>query len=175
MYRSSVLGAVMTHHSTSSSSADRKLAERVPVPPPLIYAAAFVLGAAAEFVAPTPDLLPLPLAVAVGLVGGLAWLMLDPLAMWAFRRANTSVVPNTPAAALVRAGPYRYTRNPMYLGMAVLLASAGLAFGLLWVLVFLPVVVALVDRLVIRREEAHLERAFGDEYRNYRRNVRRWL
>ena len=63
----------------------------------------------------------------------------------------------------------------MYLGMLVLYAALSLALGLLWALVLLPVVFVILDRVVVRREEAYLERRFGEEYRAYRSRVRRWI
>ncbi len=80
-----------------------------------------------------------------------------------------------PSSALVTSGPYRFTRNPMYLGMASLYAGIALAFGLLWSLALLLVVLVVIDRGVIAREERYLERRFGDEYRLYKQQVRRWL
>ncbi len=79
------------------------------------------------------------------------------------------------SSALVTSGPYRFTRNPMYLGMASLYAGIALAFGLLWSLALLLAVLVVIDRGVIAREERYLERRFGDEYRIYKQQVRRWL
>jgi protein-S-isoprenylcysteine O-methyltransferase Ste14 len=80
-----------------------------------------------------------------------------------------------PTTALVTSGPYRLTRNPMYLGMAFLYAGLALSFGVTWSLAFLPLVLLAVDRLAILREEHYLEAKFGEEYRRYKARVRRWL
>jgi protein-S-isoprenylcysteine O-methyltransferase Ste14 len=85
------------------------------------------------------------------------------------------MVPMNPTTALVTSGPYRLTRNPMYLGMAFLYVALAFAFGVMWALVFLPAVLVVVDRFVIVREEPYLERKFGQAYREYRSRVRRWL
>jgi protein-S-isoprenylcysteine O-methyltransferase Ste14 len=146
----------------------------VRVPPPLIYLAGLMLGLGAERVISTPSL-PRPAAVAAGVLGGALAAALDGGAMRRFLRARTAMEPWKPASALVTGGPYRLTRNPMYLGMACLYTGLALAFGLLWSLALLPVVLVLVDRFVIVREERYLERRFGDSYRNYRAQVRRWL
>jgi protein-S-isoprenylcysteine O-methyltransferase Ste14 len=92
-----------------------------------------------------------------------------------FRVHRTAVFPNRPAAHIVRAGPYRFTRNPMYTGMTV--AYGGVAFLLndAWPLVLLPLVLVLLVRLVIAREERYLMSAFPTEYGEYQRQVRRWL
>ena len=109
------------------------------------------------------------------MIGAALWLALDGLAMVSFRRAGTSMVSMKPTTALVTSGPYRFTRNPMYLGMAFLYAAFALAFGLIWALATLPAVLIAVDRLIIAREEPYLGARFGDAYRDYRRRVRRWL
>jgi protein-S-isoprenylcysteine O-methyltransferase Ste14 len=144
------------------------------VPPPLVYAAGFLAGVGLESVAasPTP---PKALRVAAG-----AWSLavlgaLDTTATVRFVRSRTPIIPVRPAKRLVTDGPYRFTRNPMYLGMAGAYAGAAVATGVLWALPFLPAVVSVIDRQVIPREERHLAESFGDEYEDYRRKVRRWL
>jgi protein-S-isoprenylcysteine O-methyltransferase Ste14 len=146
----------------------------VKVPPPLIFVAGFLAGVAVEVVIPIAAL-SLALALTAALIGAAIWLALDGWAMLRFQRARTSIVPMRPTTALVTSGPYRVSRNPMYLGMAVLYVALALSLGVIWALVFLPVVILAVDRLAIAREEPYLERKFGDEYREYKRRVRRWL
>ena len=102
-------------------------------------------------------------------------LALDTTAMVRFVRNRTPVNPTRPATRLVTDGPYRFTRNPMYLGMAGAYIGIAVATGVLWALALLPVVVILMDRLVIPREERHLAQTFGEEYERYRGRVRRWL
>lgn len=100
------------------------------------------------------------------------------LTLWSlglFLRARTSPLPMRPATALVRSGPYRWTRNPMYLGLLLLYLGAALLFDVPWALLLSPLVVLLVGRLVIRREEKYLEERFGEEYRRYMGQVRRWI
>jgi protein-S-isoprenylcysteine O-methyltransferase Ste14 len=140
----------------------------------LIYIAGFLVGIALELAFPI-SALPLPLAVAAGVIGVAIWFALDGAAMMHFRRAGTSMVPIRPTTALVTSGPYGITRNPMYLGMAVLYAALALSLGVIWALAVLPLVIIAVDRLVIAREEPYLERKFGEPYREYKRRVRRWL
>jgi protein-S-isoprenylcysteine O-methyltransferase Ste14 len=144
------------------------------VPPPVYYLAAFLIGVALEFVFPT-NWPPLGVRLAIGLIGVAAWLFLDGAAMVSFRRAGTSVAPMNPTTALVTSGPYRVTRNPMYLGMAILYVAFAFAFGVIWALVFIPAVVVVIDRFVIAREEPYLERKFGRAYRDYKARVRRWF
>jgi protein-S-isoprenylcysteine O-methyltransferase Ste14 len=92
-----------------------------------------------------------------------------------FRRAGTSMVPFNPTTVLVTTGPYRFSRNPMYLGMAFLYIALALAFGVIWALIVLPLVIAAVDQLVISLEEGYLVRKFGQPYCDYMARVRRWL
>jgi protein-S-isoprenylcysteine O-methyltransferase Ste14 len=146
----------------------------VRIPPPLFYVAGFLAGIALELAFPIAAL-PLALAVSAGLIGGGLWLALDGLAMLGFRRAGTSMVPMRPTTALVTSGPYRFTRNPMYVGMAFLYAALALALGVIWALAVLPLVLLAVDRLVIAREERYLEAKFGEAYREYKSRVRRWV
>jgi protein-S-isoprenylcysteine O-methyltransferase Ste14 len=146
----------------------------VRIPPPLFYIAGFLVGLAFELAIPI-DRPPLAITLAGGLIGGALWLALDGAAMLFFRRAGTSMVPFNPTTALVTSGPYRRTRNPMYLGMAFLYIALALAFGVIWALIVLPLVIAAVDQLVIAREEAYLVRKFGQPYCDYMARVRRWL
>lgn len=150
--------------------------DRGPVrfPPPLIYIGALGLAVLLEAVVATPNL-PFPLVIAVAVIATAASILLDFRAMSLFVKHGTGIAPWQKSTALVTDGPYRFTRNPMYLGMAILYAGFGLAFGLLWTLALLPVVIAIVDSAVIRREEAYLARIHGDAYRAYRERVRRWI
>jgi protein-S-isoprenylcysteine O-methyltransferase Ste14 len=92
-----------------------------------------------------------------------------------FWRAHTSILPFRPSTTLVQGGAYRVTRNPMYLGFALVTVASGLLFDSLWPIVLLPPVLYLVQRLVILPEERYLRRRFGAEYDAYTTRVRRWL
>jgi protein-S-isoprenylcysteine O-methyltransferase Ste14 len=90
-------------------------------------------------------------------------------------RVGSDPNPYKPATALAVHGPYRYTRNPMYLAMTIFYLGLTLLVNTLWPLVLLPAVLLVVQRGVINREERYLERTFGDAYRAYKARVRRWL
>jgi protein-S-isoprenylcysteine O-methyltransferase Ste14 len=92
-----------------------------------------------------------------------------------FRRYHTAINPRGKVTTIVASGPFRYTRNPMYLSLLVLYVGGTLAFRLPWAAVlFVPVFLALHFGVIIP-EEKHLEAAFGEPYRSYRQRVRRWL
>jgi len=158
----------MTNASTDTSG--------VGFPPPLVYAGGFAAGYGAHRLLPI-RLWPEPTAL-VSLVGWCligAGVLLAVSAAFLFRRAGTTPNPAKPTTALVIWGPYRFTRNPMYVGMATLYVGGTLLLNDPWPLAFLPMVMALVQRYVIVREEAYLERKFGNAYRAYKARVRRWL
>jgi protein-S-isoprenylcysteine O-methyltransferase Ste14 len=116
---------------------------------------------------------PLP-----GLVGrgiGLLGLMVILWPVVQFLLARTGLVPFSKATTLVTTGLYRVTRNPMYLGMVLLLVGGALVFGSLGAFLPIPLFVAIIQHRFILGEEAFLESAFGDEYRSYRERVRRWI
>ena len=152
---------------------DRDLAG-IPVPPPFIYLAGLVVGGVAELVWSThgPGW---PISLSIAVAGVLAFAVLASTAIARFRRAETSENPFRPSTALVVEGPYRISRNPMYLGMAALYVGLAFLFGLMWALLLLPLVLVAVDRLVIAREEPYLERTFGRDYVDYKQRVRRWI
>ena len=145
-------------------------------PPPLLYVGGFVAGVGAHRLLPV-RVWPEPPAIASLLGWGLlvAGGLLVASAAYLFRRAGTTPNPTKPTSALVIWGPYRFTRNPMYVGMAALYVGGTLLLNDAWPLAFLPIVITLVQRRVIAREEAYLERRFGDEYRTYKARVRRWI
>lgn len=145
----------------------------VKFPPPLMYLLVYLAGVVLQRLIPLGRL-PARLWPA-GLLLVVAALLLVFPSLARFRRARTSAIPRRPTTALVIEGPYRFTRNPMYLGMLLLYVGAALWLGHVWPLLLAPVVVLLVRRMVIDREESYLIAKFGDDYRRYQSRVRRWL
>jgi|SRR4051812_38149889 protein-S-isoprenylcysteine O-methyltransferase Ste14 len=142
-------------------------------PPPLIYLAGLIAGFALEALLPGVDM-PAWIEWGVGgllVVAGLGLLLSFNTS---FSRKGTAVEPWKPTTAIVTTGPYRFTRNPAYLGMALTYVGIAVLSSAVWVFLPLPVVIAVIDRGVIRREERYLERKFGEEYLDYKRSVRRW-
>ena len=145
----------------------------VVAPPPLIYAVPFVAGLLLQHWRPMPFI---PGAAAVPLGIGCVLLGLVGLpAVLAFHNAKTSPNPWRPSTAVVMTGPYRFSRNPMYVGITLLYVGVAIWVNTVWPLLFLPVILIVMHHGVIVREEAYLERTFGEEYRQYRQRVRRWL
>lgn len=146
----------------------------VRLPPPLIYVAIFGLGLLLHRIVPLAIPPVLPVRVAALLFLG-CYALLFGWSFAVFRSAHTSMVPVRPSATLVVRGPYRLTRNPMYLSLLCVYIAVALWFGVGWALVLAPLVVLAVQRLAIAREERYLEQKFGDAYRQYRAHVRRWI
>lgn len=99
------------------------------------------------------------------------------LSVWsiaAFRIARTAIMPMFPASSLVTTGPYRHSRNPMYVSLLLVYAGLGLIYNSAWPALFLPLVWILIH-WVIRREERALLQAFGDRYAAYAQTVGRWF
>jgi protein-S-isoprenylcysteine O-methyltransferase Ste14 len=146
----------------------------VKMPPPLIYLAGLIIGLLADRWLPN---LRVPVVISRtvgGLVLGLG-MALAAWAMYAFRRMGTTIRPDRPVAALANAGPYRFTRNPMYLSLAITYTGLAILGQSLWALLILPLVLLVIRYKVIAREEAYLERHFGESYTNYRARVPRWI
>jgi protein-S-isoprenylcysteine O-methyltransferase Ste14 len=143
-------------------------------PPPLIYAAALAAGLLANRRYRIP-FLPRSLARALGwplVIGGLA---IGLLGFREMRRAETNVDPYKPATAIVAGGPFRFTRNPLYLSMTLIYGGISALANALPPVLLLPIIQHLVRRGVIEREERYLERKFGDEYLKYKARVPRWI
>jgi protein-S-isoprenylcysteine O-methyltransferase Ste14 len=127
-----------------------------------------------------------PIHVAVGIdptlrymIGAcISLLSLLLLGLWSvalMRTSGQSVLPRTPTTSILESGPYRFSRNPMYLGMIVLCVGFSIMLSNVWILLLTPVCGWLLYALAIRPEEAYLERKFGDAYVGYKIRVRRWI
>ena len=146
----------------------------VVAPPPLIFLAGLGIGFGLEALLPGGSLPGLVRWALGGLLvlSGLALLATFQLS---FTRKGTAVEPWKPTTAIVTAGPYGLTRNPAYLGMALVYVGIAFLADAPWALVPLPLVLLVINNGVIVREERYLERKFGSEYLDYKRTVRRWI
>ena len=148
---------------------------QVIVRPPFAWGLAVIAGFALDWLLPLPFL---PAGLAAGWIGGLVFVLALALFAWAIvtmTSDGSSVPTNLPTATIVESGPYRFTRNPIYLGMFLGLIGLAITFDNLWLLVMLVPFALVIRYGVVAREEAYLERKFGDVYRDYRSRVRRWL
>ena len=146
------------------------------VPPPLLFVIPLVVAAMVHarrpwsiadgnLVVATLGSLIIAMGIAIGLAS-----------VYSFRKARTTVLPaGRPTTAIVESGPYRFTRNPMYVAMALAYFGLSLLLNSVWPLLLLPFVLVLVDLSVIRREERYLVAKFREPYREYCMRVRRWL
>ena len=146
----------------------------VVAPPPLIYLGPLLLGLLLKRKLPVP-FLPRRAARSLGwllLVGGISLMGWFVITM---RRADTPMDPREPVSNLATDGPFRYTRNPAYLSMAMIYTGISSLANALSSIVLLPAVLLVIQRGVIEREERYLERKFGEEYLHYKAQVRRWV
>jgi protein-S-isoprenylcysteine O-methyltransferase Ste14 len=147
----------------------------VMIRPPIAWAIAVVVGLVLNWLMP---LSLVPAAVPAGWLGAIVFALALTLFAWAIAtiaRAGSHVPTNLPTTTIVDTGPYRFTRNPIYLGMVLGLIGLAIALNSLWLLLTLVPFVLVIRYGVVAREEAYLERKFGDVYRRYRARVRRWL
>lgn len=146
----------------------------VRLPPPLILGGFLAAGFVLEWLWPAA-LFP----TAVGLAFGALLLLIGAgLVIWSsllFHRRGTALEPWRPSSTLVAEGPYRWSRNPIYLGGLLAYVGIALMADALWPLILLPFLVLILRHAVIGREERYLARRFGPDYEAYRKRVRRWI
>ncbi len=145
------------------------------LPAPVIFGATLLIGFVLNWAAPR-------MVSSQGMVRLIGWLLaifgvvgIGLPALAALRRAGTSPHPERPTTALVVTGPYRFSRHPIYVSMAVIYAGLALAANDFWALLLWPIALSLTDRGPMTREERYMERRFGDAYRDYEARVRRWI
>jgi protein-S-isoprenylcysteine O-methyltransferase Ste14 len=146
------------------------------VPVPWVFVLTYLVGVALERIHPSNSS---PRTVPASTIAGVALFAVGAIiAGWGwviFRKARTTTVPGKTSAKLVTWGPYRFTRNPMYVGLTLAyLGEAGL-LKQIWPVLLLPLTIAYLNWTVIPVEEAKLEEAFHDDYLQYRLRVGRWI
>jgi len=142
--------------------------------PPVLLLVAVVLMVALHYVLPVArwlawpwralGALPITVAVLVGFWGAVQ-----------FRRHDTTIIPFEQSTALIAEGPYRYSRNPLYLSMTLILVGLWILLGSLSPAVVVPLFVWWISSRFIANEERHLEAQFGRTYLEYKTKVKRWL
>jgi protein-S-isoprenylcysteine O-methyltransferase Ste14 len=149
---------------------------RVRVPPPLVFLTGVCGGALIDaFAWPLPFSFGRAARLTVASVVGLVGLLLMASTISWFRRTGQDPQPWKPTPELIARGPYRFCRNPMYIGMSLLQGSAGLFFDRLWILLLVVPALVLVHFTAVLPEERYLAERFGDAYRAYLASVPRYL
>ena len=147
------------------------------IPVPWVFILAYLVGVAAQL------FLPIHIrsseVARYGLIAGLIFVVVGVAvafsALGIFRKRRTTTIPFDTPTSLVTSGPYRFTRNPMYVGLTLIYVGVAGTRAELWPVIVLPVLLAYVNFIVIPLEERHLHDAFGDAYAHYGAGVRRWL
>lgn len=156
------------------NQAEKKDVAGVIAPPPLIFLAGIVVGLGLEGI----------LRADMGLdrtslvIGLLVIAVSVVIAVWArrqFVKGGTSLRVEVPSEAILTTGPFRFSRNPLYVSLALLQIGIGIAADMAWIIVLVIPVLAVIRYGVIAREERYLERKFGEEYLRYKNSVRRWV
>ena len=146
----------------------------VKFPPPLIFLISILVGLGLNRIWPmgvVPDSLAVPFGIAFVVAAfALAFLVFRELG-----KHKTTTRPDQPSSTIVQTGPYRFTRNPLYVSLSMLQLGIGLWSNNLWIVMMLIPAWIVMTTQVIAREEAYLERAFGDAYLKYKASVRRWI
>src|SRR5215510_1747793 len=155
--------------------ADTADTANVKVRPPIMWVVAVLAGLLLNWLMPLPFI---PAVVPAAWLGAMVFVLALALFAWAIAtmsRAGTNVPSTRPTTTIVDTGPFRYTRNPIYVGMMLGLIGLAVAFNSLWLLLMLVPFALVIRYVVVASEEAYLERKFGDAYRSYCARVRRWL
>ncbi len=147
-------------------------------PPPFVYAIGFLIGYGLDRrdrLSIAPSAAGAHTFTMAGWVLAALSVLVAGSALAQFVRAHTAILPHRPARTLVVTGIYRFTRNPMYLSLTMLYVGAALLIDSWWPVMLLPLVLVVIDRAIIVREERYLAAAFPVTYAEYRRRVRRWM
>jgi protein-S-isoprenylcysteine O-methyltransferase Ste14 len=146
----------------------------VPIAPPLLFVLPIVGSLVLEWFVPT-SFAHDAFRWILGAIFFLTGLALNISGFVTQKRAGTDPIPFNPSTRIVSHGPYRFSRNPMYIGLALCTLGIAILVDSAWMLLAVPIGLVLIDRLIIMREERYLERKFGEEYLSYKQRVRRWI
>ncbi|MEL6188772.1 MAG: isoprenylcysteine carboxylmethyltransferase family protein [Myxococcota bacterium] len=164
----------ITPSDTPAESVPTETEEAVAFPPPLVLGALLLVGGLLTWWLPL-RLIPTAIGVILGpllILGGIFFMLAGIQTM---EKAETGVRHADPSTALVEDGPFRYSRNPIYLGMALLMAGIGMAANSPWIVLLSGAFIWLLQWGVIGAEEEHMAKRFGPSYQGYKKRVRRWL
>ena len=160
-----------------SHTGARRAAPHNQVRPTAIFVLAVLIGLELELIAPLASMRAAvgPWVIWLGIAAIAAGAILTTVCLVFFGSIGTGIMPDRPARRLVTSGPYAWSRNPMFVGFALMHAGVGLALDSPWTLLMLPAAIVITTRTVISVEEAYMRRRFGIEYDDYARRVRRWI
>jgi protein-S-isoprenylcysteine O-methyltransferase Ste14 len=167
----------MSAHASPSTKEQRR-SRWLLVPPPPLFIVTFVVATQLDHVARlrvVAEAFHSIARIAGFVAAGTAALFMLAAPIVLFVTHRTTIVPHGQARSLVTAGPYRLSRNPMYVGLMTLYFTMALVMNTLWPVLLLALPVWVLDRKIIPFEEANLARLFGEDYRAYQRRVRRWV
>ena len=160
------------------SDTEAKDRAAVHFPPPLVFigsmAIAYVLH---RWLWPLAMGLALPfwLPIGIGVLLVLSGFSMILMGSSLFKKTGQEPEPWTTTPEIISTGIYRYSRNPMYVGMALIQAGIGVAAEILWIIILTPAAIGIVYQIAVRQEEAYLEKKFGQPFQAYQRSTRRWL
>jgi protein-S-isoprenylcysteine O-methyltransferase Ste14 len=147
------------------------------IPVPWVFILAYLIGFVVQLYLPIP--IRSPEIVRIALIAGVILVVIGLAvafsALGIFRKRSTTTIPFETPTSLVTSGPYRFTRNPMYVGLTLVYLGVAGTRAESWPVIVLPVMLAYVNFIVLPVEERHLQNAFGDAYADYGARVRRWL
>jgi protein-S-isoprenylcysteine O-methyltransferase Ste14 len=146
----------------------------IKLPPPVIFLSFFLIAVALKHFIPLVGIVA-PIRQIIGAVLAVVGFSMIALALLKFREHRTTVLPDASASSMIQDGIFARTRNPIYLAFALLYFASAFCFQVVWAFLLFPFLLAAIKMYVIRREEAYLERRFGQEYLGYKGKVRRWL
>ena len=159
-----------------SASLDKSKDPGVYIPPPLFYVATFIAAICIQKKIHTPDDFFHTTAIKIiGVFFLIAAVFFIFRSIRQFFLTKNTVILIKPATSLQTTGVYTITRNPMYLGLAILYLAIACFIGNYWHVILLPLLLLIVQEYIIKREEKYLSLEFGDEFENYKHQVRRWL
>ena len=143
-------------------------------PPPAIYLIAVLIGLMTDYFFPF-SFMPESFQLPIGLLIILPSVTLAALSFREFKKAETNVDPYKPSTAIITSGPFRYTRNPLYVTLSFVIIGVGIWLDNIWIIAMLVPVLILMHYGVIKKEEQYLTKKFGDKYLKYKETVPRWF
>ena len=155
---------------------NKKDSPGVYIPPPLFYVLIFLVAIFAQKKIPIDDsLFHLQITKIIGILFLVISLFFSVTSLMKFFQSKNTLIPIKPATSLQTNGIYSISRNPMYVGLAIVYLGITCFIGNWWNVILFPLLLLVVQEYIIKKEEKYLERAFGEKYLDYKSRVRRWL